>query len=292
MKVISCNVRGLRDTNKCRQIFRYLHEKQADVIFLQETHATKNKEKQWKTEWGGRVITGRNEVVAKVMFLHVSVILSTGGVLQAGRPPWLGDHPPGTRQTPPAGRTPPVAGRPPPRPGRLPLGPGRPPQLGEPPPPPPGSRLQNTVYERLVCILLECILVFDNWSSDSRGIAIMFKRDCNVQIKQVIKSKIGRYIIMLVEFNEKQFLLVNTYAPNKDEPEFFLDIFAKIQPFRAEVKVSGGDMNITLNDKMDKFSKVHKPLPSKATQTVNEFIDKENWADIWRICHPEVKGYT
>ena len=90
------------------------------------------------------IITGRNEVVAKVMFLHVSVILFTGGGLrrtprdqadppwqgdplgpgrppQQGEPPWQGEpprtkeNPPGTRQTPPrdqadtppAGRTPP-----------------------------------------------------------------------------------------------------------------------------------------------------------------------------------------
>ena len=105
-------------------------------------------------------ITGRNEVVAKVMFLHVSVILSTeGGGLQ-GEAPWTG--------RPPDQADPPWAGKPPPRPGRPP-GPGRPPQTGQTPragrtppdhaDPPPGSRLQNTVYERPVHILLECILV-------------------------------------------------------------------------------------------------------------------------------------
>ena len=55
------------------------------------------------------IFTGRNKVVAKVMFLHMSVILSTGGGL------W--GEPPRTRQTPWAGRTPP------------------PPGQGEPPPP-------------------------------------------------------------------------------------------------------------------------------------------------------------
>ena len=39
------------------------------------------------------LITGRNEVVAKVMFLLVSVILSTGGGLWQGEPPWQGDPP-------------------------------------------------------------------------------------------------------------------------------------------------------------------------------------------------------
>ena len=52
------------------------------------------------------IITGRNEVVAKVMFLHVSVILFTGGV--SGEPPQTrenplpdqGDTPLGPRRTP------------------------------------------------------------------------------------------------------------------------------------------------------------------------------------------------
>ena len=79
-----------------------------------------------------KVITGRNEVVAKVMFLQVSVCPQGGRVsasVHAGMPsPHQGD-PPGTRKTPS-----------------------------------PGSRLQHTVYERPVRILLECILVLDSFA--------------------------------------------------------------------------------------------------------------------------------
>ena len=82
------------------------------------------------------VFTGRNEVVAKVMFLHVSVIHF---VHRGGSPE---NHSPGTRQTPPAGRTPQNQADTPPGPGRPPLagrtppGPGRHhpfPWQGEPP---------------------------------------------------------------------------------------------------------------------------------------------------------------
>ena len=122
------------------------------------------------------IFTGRNEVVAKVMFLQVCVCPQRGRVsasVHAGMPdphPDQGD-PPGTRQTLPQTRqTPP--GRPPrtrqtprdqadnpPRPGRHPPRPGRHPSPGPGRPPSPGSRLQHTVYERPVRILLECILV-------------------------------------------------------------------------------------------------------------------------------------
>ena len=88
------------------------------------------------------IITGRNEVVAKVMFLHVSVILFMGG-LQAGRiPPWTGRTPPG-RENPPGREEPPLD-------RENPSGPGRPPQVGrtphirEEPPPEADSRIQST----------------------------------------------------------------------------------------------------------------------------------------------------
>ena len=84
----------------------------------------------------------------KVMFLQASVILSTGG-LQQGNPPPLARRPP-RQGDPPWEQTPP---------------PGADPPWDQPPSPrdqtpPPGSRLQHTVNERPVRILLECILVF------------------------------------------------------------------------------------------------------------------------------------
>ena len=109
-------------------------------------------------------ITGRNEVVAKVMFLQVSVCPHGGGSVSvhAGMPsppirqtPPDQADPPGTRQTPPGTRqTPPDQADPPRiRPPRDQVDTPRTRQT------PPGSRLQHTVYERPVRILLECIFV-------------------------------------------------------------------------------------------------------------------------------------
>ena len=95
------------------------------------------------------VITGRNEVVAKVIFLHLSFILFTGGegvCLSAWIPP------PRLEQTPP----PPTPGADTPRSRHL--REQTPPRSRHHPPPP--TRLQHTVYERPVRILLECLLVY------------------------------------------------------------------------------------------------------------------------------------
>ena len=56
-------------------------------------------------------ITGRNEVVAKVMFLLVSVILSTGGAASVhARIPPPGRRPPG-KEAPPKKKSPPAYGQ-------------------------------------------------------------------------------------------------------------------------------------------------------------------------------------
>ena len=114
-----------------------------------------------------KLFTGRNEVVAKVIFLHLSVIHSVhrggsasvhAGIPHRSRHPW--------EQTPPGADTRPRADTP----------------LGADPPgadtpleqTPPGSRLRYTVNERPVRILLECILVLKGFWNIKNA-----RRDCS-----------------------------------------------------------------------------------------------------------------
>ena len=48
--MISLNVRGIYNFRKRRAMFTWCRKQKA-VIFLQETHSTKNSESQWKKEW-------------------------------------------------------------------------------------------------------------------------------------------------------------------------------------------------------------------------------------------------
>jgi len=52
----SLNARGLNQSRKRQQLFRWLHNYKFDVIFLQETYSTQNVEAIWKSEWGGNII--------------------------------------------------------------------------------------------------------------------------------------------------------------------------------------------------------------------------------------------
>ena len=53
VSVVSFNVRGIRNRQKRRTIFRHLHVKYPNhIICIQETHSSIDIEQQWKNEWG------------------------------------------------------------------------------------------------------------------------------------------------------------------------------------------------------------------------------------------------
>ena len=65
IKVLSCNVRGLADSIKRRQLFNYIHRVKADIVLMQETHCTKNKEKIFKAQLGYKMIFDNGESNAR-----------------------------------------------------------------------------------------------------------------------------------------------------------------------------------------------------------------------------------
>ena len=54
-KIISLNVRGLNDSRKRRQVFRWLHQQKSDTMFLQETYSSLDTIGRWEMEWGGKI---------------------------------------------------------------------------------------------------------------------------------------------------------------------------------------------------------------------------------------------
>ena len=57
IKIISVNVRGLRDTLKRRAVFRHLHSTYSDYfVAMQDTHSQVGDEPIWQAEWGSRIM--------------------------------------------------------------------------------------------------------------------------------------------------------------------------------------------------------------------------------------------
>ena len=64
VRLISINTRGLGNEKKRRSVFQACRSR-GDIIFLQETHSTREKELIWSTEWGGRIIFSHGSTDSK-----------------------------------------------------------------------------------------------------------------------------------------------------------------------------------------------------------------------------------
>ena len=52
---MSLNIRGINDFKKRRSVFHWIERQKADIVLLQETYSSKENEKMWRNEWGGKV---------------------------------------------------------------------------------------------------------------------------------------------------------------------------------------------------------------------------------------------
>lgn len=134
-------------------------------------------------------------------------------------------------------------------------------------------------------------IIFSHGESNSRGVCILFKDNLDIIIKKEIIDKEGRYIILDVVMNEKQMTLVNIYAPNKDDPDFFVAVSNLIETLPNDNRIIGGDFNLVLDvdkDKKGGQTKTHE----KARLFIKHWADESDLVDIWRLKHPDIFQYT
>ena len=79
-------------------------------------------------------------------------------------------------------------------------------------------------------------------SNDARGVAIMVKRNTEINVLNFRKDDQGRIIIIQYEEMGEKFILVNLYAPNEDKPEFFVNAVKMIEELEGK-RIILGDFN-------------------------------------------------
>ena len=95
-------------------------------------------------------------------------------------------------------------------------------------------------------------IVFANGTSNARGVAILFNSGFEYKTLQCECDPEGRFIIMLIEYEQMKVLLTNVYAPNDDNPHFFVKIVEKILEKDYDHAIWGRDFNKVINPKLDK----------------------------------------
>lgn len=105
-------------------------------------------------------------------------------------------------------------------------------------------------------------MITSHGGCNSRGVTILIKNGFDCTIYRKILDPLGRYIILEAQIQEKIYVLINVYAPNKDKDlvKFFhslLSILTNENLDSEENIVLGGDFNCPLNPLVDKKETCH-----------------------------------
>ena len=134
----------------------------------------------------------------------------------------------------------------------------------------------------------------------SRGVAILFKHNLDIEIKNIVSDNEGRYLSMAVKIDELNMHLVNIYAPNivNERIQFIKWLDRKLTDLKnldqnAELMV-GGDFNCAMNYKCDRRyqNKNALKVDDASSKDFKDLMNVHNLEDIWRRRNPQNKRYT
>ncbi len=134
-------------------------------------------------------------------------------------------------------------------------------------------------------------VVFNSFSSQSRGVAILFNNNFQFTLHNTHIDRTGNLIILDIEIEQRRITLVNLYGPNKDTPDFY-DNIKKLIIKQGNVDViSVGDWNLLLNQEKDAKNYKHANNP-KSRLKVLEIMNELNLYDIWREENTDTFQFT
>lgn len=133
--------------------------------------------------------------------------------------------------------------------------------------------------------------LFSHGTNMARGVALIFQRNFPVQIENVNRDNDGRYMIVDLNINEIKMVFACVYAPNEDNPNFFVKFFDQVDGRDNDSLMLGGDFNTTLDPSVDLYNNAGTNHVKKR-QIIKEFMHKKNLTDIWRMKNPDILQYS
>ena len=130
--------------------------------------------------------------------------------------------------------------------------------------------------------------VFNSLNSRSRGVAIFFNNNFEFKLNKTHTDDSGNILILDILIFDRKITLVNIYGPNKDTPEFYIDLENKLIEFGNNDIIIVGDFNMILNPQIDCINYKHLNNPNARLQ-VFRLMNDFNLFDVWREENEEEK---
>lgn len=129
-----------------------------------------------------------------------------------------------------------------------------------------------------------------NYSSHARGVFILIHKSIPFQINNTTLDPGGRFIILQGHLFGQYLNLVNVYGPNKDDTQFYNNIFLTLSSSRGEI-IMGGDYNWVLNPNIDRNGN-QDSSHNQSRKVILNFMDELGLCDAWRELNPEKREFS
>ena len=131
------------------------------------------------------------------------------------------------------------------------------------------------------------------FKTNSKGVAVLITKNFDFIIDSIDADPDGRTVALMLTCDNKQYFIVNVYAPTHDKEieqvNFLEKLKSRIEDNLGKMIIVGGDFNICL-ESIDKSSAIENR--SKARLHILKLMEEYDLIDIWRVHHPDVKRYT
>lgn len=128
-------------------------------------------------------------------------------------------------------------------------------------------------------------MLCNHGQTNARGVAILIDRKLSHKILKTAKDTDGRVLAVKIQLENMIVTLASVYAPNRDEPIFFVNAFQLIDSLENDLQIIAGDFNTVLDINLDLVG--GKGCSNRKTREfINEFMQQNNIVDIWRIQNP------
>ena len=134
---------------------------------------------------------------------------------------------------------------------------------------------------------------FNSYSSNSRGVAILFKNTFSFTYLSKKMDLNGNMLILTIKLNscDKVLTLVAMYGPNQTDVAFYQYMLRQLDLGENTSIIIGGDWNVPMDYTID--TRNYKNRNNETNQShIKILIESFDLIDIWRDQHTEEKKFT
>ena len=136
---------------------------------------------------------------------------------------------------------------------------------------------------------------FCHGTSQSRGVAILFDKNYDYEILNVQRDFDGRFLLLDILIENQPFVLVNIYAPTKDDIngqlKFLEFVVEKLSEYVDQNIIIGGDYNICSDPSIDKLGGKQEKQSASA-KCIKDIQETFNLIDVWRVLNENKTRFT